>query len=186
MRFSFSWPVLGLLIERQSYGYELMQRFERVFGDTLVLSGPKPIYQALEELHDRGLVERVQGDVSADAPPRRPNIHYGATEQGMHAYKAWLLEQAAEQRRRSVMFTRQLAMLEPEKALEVIDRYERDCVTETDETASKTERDGDVGNRLEDEDERLALGVRLSWIEYARGELEELVAKRASDDDAEQ
>jgi DNA-binding PadR family transcriptional regulator len=184
MRFSFSWPILGLLIERSSYGYELMHRFERVYGDTLQLSGPKRIYEALEELYDRGLIEQVQADEPAPGPPRRPKVNYCASEKGIAAYQEWLVAEISDKHQRSWFFARQLAMLEPEAALGVIDRYERECVEEAHDAAT---RDATVAHegveglveRLANEDERLVLGVSLSWLEYARRELTALVEQRA-------
>jgi DNA-binding PadR family transcriptional regulator len=178
MRFSTSWPLLGLLIERPSYGYELMQRFKRVYGDTLTLSGARPIYQAIEELSDLGFIEHVEG-AEAEAPSRRPRIHYCPTDKGMRAYSAWLVAEAAERRRQALLFARELSMLGPEHALEVIDRYEDEYATAAEEMAARKRRGGqDVAGRLVDEEERLAIGRRLAWAQYARGELEALAALR--------
>jgi DNA-binding PadR family transcriptional regulator len=169
--------VLGLLIERPSYGYELVQRFERVYGDTLAMSAAKRIYEALEQLSDRGLIEVRPPAAAAGAPPRRPRINYGATTEGRRAYEAWLVAEVAEQRRQSLLFAQQLSMLTPEKALEVIDRYEQECVTAAEEAG---ESEGpEVSDRLESEEERLSLQTRLLWIDYARRELEALSAERA-------
>ena len=50
MRSPVNWAVLGLTIERPSYGYEILQRFERNYGELLKLSSPSQIYKALDSL----------------------------------------------------------------------------------------------------------------------------------------
>jgi DNA-binding PadR family transcriptional regulator len=182
LRSSIAWALLGLVIERPSYGYELIQRFRRTYGETLVLSGANQIYTALDQLKRRSLIEEVSDPGSQQTPARRPKPHYRATEDGMHAYEEWLLVQIEEERQRQRMFARQLAMLEPKAALEVIDRYEEECLTDAEETSpAQTEREG-VANRLADQDEQLTLEARLSWIRYAREELADLQDEDANEE----
>jgi DNA-binding PadR family transcriptional regulator len=179
MRSSIGWALLGLVIERPSYGYELVQRFQRTYGETLVLSSRKRIYTALETLRVRSLIEEVE---SAPQPRalRQPKPHYRATPQGIRAYQEWLFLQLEEERQRQRMFVRQLAMLEPEAALGVIERYEQECLEDTREGPAEATERGGIAERLAEEDEHLALGVRLSWIEYARKELNALIAQQDS------
>ncbi len=184
MRSPFGWALLGLLIERPSYGYELLQRFQRVYGDMLALSGVSRIYEALEELQGHSLIEEFEPGTPEATLSRQPKPHYRATEKGIAGYQDWLVAQIGEERRRQWLFARQLGMLEPEAALEVIDHSE----TENLEAATKTtESQGEqpapegtsgLAKRLADEEERLALGVRLSWTEYARRELRALIKER--------
>ena len=58
MRSPINWALLGLVIQRPSYGYELVQRFERTYEDALELSSPSQVYTALDALSaqvaDRG------------------------------------------------------------------------------------------------------------------------------------
>lgn len=176
MRFSFSWPLLGLVIERSSYGYELISRFERIYGEILRVTADRRVYDALEELEDRGLIEQVRGAETPDHAPRRPRVHYRATEQGRLAYQEWLVAEINQERERARLFARQLTMLEPQAALEVLDRYERECleesaIVEATEPGAEGGVSGGLVERLTHEDERLALGVKLSWFEYARRQL---------------
>jgi DNA-binding PadR family transcriptional regulator len=188
------WELLGLLIERPSYGYELIQRFERIYEDVLALSSVARIYNGLEALSARGLIEEIPSEVAEPPMARQPKHHYRATATGLRAYEEWLIARAIEERRRSHLFARQLVMLEPEAALEVIARYEVECLEETGETAGADDEEqgrqerrnkpggageGTVAERLAAEDQRLALGVRLSWFEYVRRELRALIEERA-------
>lgn len=181
------WALLGLVIERPSYGYELLQRFQRIYGDLLALTSVARIYNALESLSGGGLIEETPESVREAALTRQPKHHYRATGEGVRAYEEWLVARASEERRRSSLFARQLAMLEPEDALEVIERYEFESLEARGEVAQATDEeppaDGASGfaKRLAQEDERLVLGVRLSWIEYARTELKALIEERAEE-----
>src|SRR5580692_904308 len=124
MRSPVNWAVLGLMIERPSYGYEILQRFERNYGDLLKLSSPSQIYTALDSLVDRGMIEATR-EPSPGVSSRQPRLHYRATEEGISSYQEHLMGQAEEDRRRSSLFARELAALAPEAALAVLDRYEQ-------------------------------------------------------------
>jgi DNA-binding PadR family transcriptional regulator len=176
IRSSLAWALLGVVIESPGHGYELARRFKRVYGDTLALSYHKNVYRLLETLHAHDLIEETApGPDEKPARNRLPKPHYRATEHGQRAYEEWLLGQIEEERQRQRIFTRQLAMLEPQAALEVIERYEEECLAEANDPAvAETERDS-VAHRLADQDEQLALEARLSWIRYARRELTALV-----------
>jgi DNA-binding PadR family transcriptional regulator len=185
MRSSIAWALLGLVIERPSYGWELVQRFRRAYGDTLALSSSARIYIALDSLIAHSLIEEISVEITDagqdSARMRRPKPHYRASKEGVRAYEEWLLLQIEEHRQRQRLFTRQLAMLEPNAALEVIDRYEQECLAETDEVSpAQTEREG-VAKRLADEDEHLSLEAQLEWIRYARHELTVLVKELPAD-----
>lgn len=184
MRSPVSWALLGLVIQRPSYGYELVQRFERTFGDSLELSSPSQVYTALDTLMRRALIEEVRLTAEEAGVVRQPKPHYRATSEGIRSYQEWLIAQVREQRRRSRLFARQLAALDPQAALEVIDRYEQACLQEAGSTSLAVvsgSMDGPAGlaARLVSEEERLAVDASLSWIEYARRELGALAPGRA-------
>lgn len=179
IRSSLAWTLLGLVIEQPSYGYELVQRFRRVYGETPALNSVSNVYKLLETLHAHELIEEsAPGPDEKPARNRMPKPQYCATEQGVRSYAEWLLVQLAEARQRQRLFARQLAMLEPHSALELMDRFEEECLIEADElTPAQTEQEV-VAGRLADRDEELALGARLSWIKFAREELEELIGEQ--------
>jgi DNA-binding PadR family transcriptional regulator len=174
------WALIGLLIERSSYGYELAQRFERTYGGLLRLSGVSYVYTALDALKRRALIEEVE--VGDDDDRRMPRVHYRVTGQGVRAYQERLLSQMREDDRRSRLLARQLALLvpEPELALAILDRYERDCLEEAEESPAVAarivprERRAAVAARLAAEERRLSLDARLAWVGYARRELKAL------------
>lgn len=179
MRSPVNWALLGLVIERPSYGYELAQRFESVYGDMLHVSSASHIYTALNALQSRAMIEEVSGRRSAPSGPgRQPKPHYCATELGLRSYRERLVAQMREDRSRSQLFVRQLAVFtrEPGSALEVLERYEQLCLQEAGRTpirppdSAPADLGSELVSRLTSEENRLAAGARLSWVEYARRE----------------
>ena len=182
VRSPVSWAIVGLVIQRPSYGYELTQRFERCYGDSLELSSNSQIYTALDTLSRKGLLEEFvpQGDPAH--PGRQPKPHYRATPAGIKGHSDWLVSLLCQERRRSRVFARQLAVLPLADGLRVIDLCEQACLK--DAAGARLARGEntatvDLVARLLSEDERVALAARLAWIEFARGELQALDAPGA-------
>ncbi len=178
-----NWALLGLVIERPSYAYELARRFEREYRGALALSSTSHVYTALDALRRRSLIEEVPGTRVG----RQPKPRYRATAEGVEGYLEWLVGQIREDRRRQRLFVLELASLthNPEMALGIIARYERACLEEAQEIPMPPD-DGapaDVGSdfiaRLLSEENRLALKAKLSWLEYARQELHVIAHARA-------
>jgi DNA-binding PadR family transcriptional regulator len=177
MQSAVHWALLGLVIERPSYGYELAQRFEQAYAGMLQLSGISYVYTALDTLRARGMIEEIPGTRGG----RQPKPRYRATNEGIRSYKERLIVQMDEEFRRSRLFARQLAALarEPELALEVIERYAQACLEEAGHTPLPArEPVGDLApglaGRLVSEERRLAIEARLPWIDYARREFKAL------------
>jgi DNA-binding PadR family transcriptional regulator len=184
MRSPVNWALLGLVIERPSYGYELARRFERVYGDVQHVSGDSHIYKALDALEGRSLTRGTpEARVASSGTDRQPKRHYRATATGEHSYREQLIEQMREDRRRSQMLVRQLAVYtsEPLVALEILESIEAACVEEAVRAPIPSPPDGspvDVGSelieRLAAEESRLAMEAKLPWFMYARREFRAL------------
>jgi DNA-binding PadR family transcriptional regulator len=175
MRSPVNWALLGLIIERPSYAYDLAQRFERRYGATLPLSNVGHIYTALGALGDRGLAEEIPGTRQG----RQPRPRYRATEQGLAEYRDWLVSQVCEESRRRELFVLALAPLagEANQLLEVIERCEHAALQAGLSTPIAADQESidpvsTLMRQLIDEQNRLAVGARLAWIEYLRGEIE--------------
>lgn len=185
-----NWAVLGLLTARPGYGYQLRQRFADAYEDELPLRSESHIYTALNELARRGLIEEVTGaDVLLSGTDRQPRTNYRATVEGARAYREWMLAQVGEDRRRSRLFVRQLAVFahEPDAALQVLERYEHECLSEAAHAPVVLAGDSHVKPsglvaRLIAEESRLAMEARLPWVEYARETFRSLM--RRSDEPA--
>jgi len=179
MRSPIGWGVLGLLIERTGYGYDLVNRFERTYRDTIELSSPSQIYKALTALEDRGLIEKLPPRQPPLEELRQPKPHYRATAAGLRGYEDWLLVQVTQERQRSSLFAIQLAMLEPRAALELLDRCEQTYLAQQQTPAGGDPALGGaspLARRLVAEVKRLEAGQTLKWTEYARRELQAAIA----------
>src|ERR1022692_333686 len=87
MQSPVNWALLGLVIERPSYAYELAQRFERTYQAALTLSSISHVYTALAALRSRSLIEELPGTRAG----RQPKPHYRATAKGLQDYGQWLI-----------------------------------------------------------------------------------------------
>ncbi len=182
MQSAVHWALLGLVIERPSYGYELAQRFESAYEGMLQLSGVSYVYTALDTLQSRGMIEEIAGTRTG----RQPKPRYRATADGVRNYQERLILQIREDFRRSRLFARQLAVLarEPEMALDVIERYGQACLAEAGEIPLPApcedceDAAAGLASRLISEERRLAIESRLPWIDYARREFKALAAGR--------
>jgi DNA-binding PadR family transcriptional regulator len=171
------------VIERPSYAYKLAQRFDRTYSGALSLSSTSHVYTALRALLDRRLIEEVPGSGTG----RQPKPCYRATSQGLEHYQQWLVGQLGEERRRQRLFAMELAALmsEPELARTVIDGYEQECLREAGQsTLAGADRPDDAPSalaaRLASEENRLAVGARLAWVQYLRRELRQITERRSA------
>ncbi len=179
MRSLVNWALLGLVIDRPSYAYELAQRFDRQYADALSLSSVSHVYTALSTLENRSLIEELEGTRTG----RQPKPHYRATARGIAEYRDWLVAQITEERQRQRLLVLQLGTLtrNPQAALEILARYEQSCL----ELAGKlplgapVEPDSaaELTGRLIAEEGRLAIGAKLAWVQYARQEFKALAAR---------
>jgi DNA-binding PadR family transcriptional regulator len=181
MQSPVNWALLGVVIERPSYAYELAQRFDRTYDGALSLSSTSHVYTALRSLLERNLIEEFPGAGTG----RQPKPGYRATSEGVVHYQRWLVGQLAEERRRQRLFAMQLAALmsNPELARKVIDGYEQECLQEVSDAALGADRADrarlQLAERLASEENRLALGARLAWVQYLRRELRALAVRKS-------
>jgi DNA-binding PadR family transcriptional regulator len=198
MRSAVNWAVLGLVIERPSYGYELFQRLERRYSG--VLDPPiSQIYAALNALERAQLIEPLPraapGKASdAGAAPtarRQPKVHYRATAGGTRAFRSWVAEQMRDDPQHVELLRRiagaaatgydRVAAMR-----ELVDAYERACVAEASRLPLPPARSGATPAVAAGElVERLVLGARrglldahFAWIDYARKEIDAFDATR--------
>jgi DNA-binding PadR family transcriptional regulator len=187
VRSRVNWAVLGLVIERPSYGYELSQRFERRFGDVLDVQRSH-IYAALNALQQELMIEPLPLPPDAHLQ-RQPKIHYRATAKGASAFRAWLSGQLREDPSQTALLERLVAtgVGRTQVMLEILDRYEHACfeeagklpLTDRGATAGESCPNGDeLMRRLVIEARRYALESQLMWLEYARKEIRAFAALR--------
>ncbi len=186
MRSTINWVVLGLVIERQGYAYDLVQRCDRDYGDVVKVSSESQVYAGLNSMLEKGLIEEVPGSRTVrPGASRQPKPAYRATRSGILAYEAWLATQADGERRQAQLFIRQLAgfaQREPDAALEIVARYEQSCLDRVVEPVATTADPGGSSARLRArltrEQERQFEGARLSVAQFARREVKALLDGR--------
>lgn len=87
-RLSTKHAVLGLMIERPSYGYNLQQRI----GERLGFLGlaESAVYKTLERLELDGWVEEVGEKQTGRTRRGAPRVLYQATPEGVQSFKSWM------------------------------------------------------------------------------------------------
>ncbi len=181
MHSSVNWALLGLIIERPSYAYELARRFERTYDGAITLSSVSHVYTALANLRERGLVEEVR----ISGPEPRAKRRYRASALGEEEHARWLIGGVAEERKRQRVLSVQLGALaqDPQRAMAVLDNYEQACMAEiAAASAGGAEEQGPgvtrLVARLAGEETRLSVAAKLKWAHYARAQLAALAAPR--------
>lgn len=187
-----NWAVLGLVIERPSYGYELFQRLERRYGG--VLEPPiSQIYAALNALERAALIEPLPEEAPMVEPDdglrpaarRQPKVHYRATASGARAFREWVAEQMREDPHhvellRRIAGTAAAGVDRTGTMRDLVDAYERACVEEASQLPLPPARDaatpaaaaGELVERLVLAARRGLLDAHFAWIAYARTEIE--------------
>jgi DNA-binding PadR family transcriptional regulator len=79
--------VLGLLIERQSYGHELANRLDERLGPGFGVSAGA-IYGSLKTLKDDGHIEVVKRVRRGE----QMRVYYGSTHEGVQHFESWMEE----------------------------------------------------------------------------------------------
>lgn len=175
------WLVLGLLIEQPSHGYELCQRYRSRFGALLPMSVPR-VYGALDKLRDERMIEQVSLK-SAQSAPRQHMMRrtYRATRAGVKAYHSWVAERMSDdfQRPQLLGLIASAGVLDVDAVLEVIDRYDRECMEELRTLGTGSERVEGGSSSLEEltdelvrDQRRRELAARHDWAVHARRTLE--------------
>jgi DNA-binding PadR family transcriptional regulator len=178
MKSPVNWALLGLIIEREGYAFELARRFEGTYRDALPLSSTSHIYTALGVLERRSLVEQVPDTRTG----RQPKPSYRATAVGVEGYAQWLVGYVGEDRRRQVLLVLGLSALagKPDWLAEILDRLERAWRSPQNETTPFTidgapaSPRGELVARILTEENELTVAAKLSWVRQARQALADL------------
>lgn len=170
------YTVLGLLIEKPSYGYEVSERLERRFGDLVEGSSQSNIYAVLKRLEREAMIERTGIEV-ASGTEGRPRIYFRATGNGAGLFRGWLAERMRDDQGRSELLRRLVALgvRRVDAMLEVIDRYEQECMEaqravkpEQEGSSPTADRETELIKDLLAEERRRTLAAQVGWADYAR------------------
>jgi len=89
-RLSTKHAVLGLMIDRPSYGYNLQQQIANRLG--FLGLAESTVYKTLERLEQDGWVEEVGQKQVGGTRRGAPRILYRATPKGVISFKSWMAE----------------------------------------------------------------------------------------------
>lgn len=184
MKAGTKYAVLGLLLERPSYGYEVLVRFRRAFDAGQWAISPQGLYAALDRLERDGLIEPAAEQATA-LSRRQPKTPYRVTADGARELRSFLETPMNPDPSRAEFLVRlQCAVSKDTDALlRLLDGYEHACLDELGRigadarNGSEAAQLGRLVERLALEDRRLGLQARLTWIEFARQELRGVAAE---------
>jgi DNA-binding PadR family transcriptional regulator len=178
---SAKYAVLGLVIERPGYGYQLAQRLEDRFGSSGF--APSGVYSALDQLSRDDLV-RSAGEMGA-GPTRRaaPRTIYEATEEGIEHFEAWMLAASPAPPLRDELHMK-IGLCRPSNLPRLIDMVygqELACMGRLRDLKQRAEEDrADVREwatlmrTLARDAEAAMWNARIEWLQSARELLEQL------------
>lgn len=169
-----TYAVLGLLLERPSYGYELLVRFRRAFDVVAWGLTPQGLYASLDRLERDGLIEPADRR-PRDASRRQPRTPYRVTTAGARELERFLAEPIGADPSRAELLVRVqcIAARDADALLRMLDGYEATCLDELGRLGGAVRATaGDaLLERLALEERRLGVQARLRWIDFARREL---------------
>lgn len=190
--------VLGELMRRRGYGYQLHDRLRDVLGDVFGFSDTV-VYPALQALAQRGLIVEVDRIPSRRddhwANQRNPRIIYEATPAGERHYREWI---AAPTRKSPLREELHLKLIGAGPAelpllLDALDSVEDDCCKRLAEIAARPlmerhpggARSGALGSILVQDALVSHLQTTLEWVERSRAGISNLAASVARKPDPE-
>ena len=178
---SAKYAVLGLVIERPGYGYQLAQRLEERFGCSEF--APSGVYSALDQLSRDSLI-RSAGEMGGGSSRRAaPRTIYEATREGVDHFEAWMLEASPTPPLRDELHMK-IALCRPRdlpRLIDVVRGQELACIgrlrdlrERSDEDPSDPQEWSSLMRTLARDAEVAVWNARIEWLQSARELLEQL------------
>jgi len=120
--------VLGLVIERPGYGYDLARRLQERFGSSGF--APTGVYSALDQLTSEALVRSAGRRDNGANERAAPRTIYEATPKGIDRFEEWMLRSSSLAPVRDELYMK-LALSKPHnlsRLIELAQAQEEDCL----------------------------------------------------------
>ncbi len=173
--------VLGLVIERPGYGYELARRLQERFGSSGF--APTGVYSALDQLSSDELVRSAgsRGDVSNERAA--PRTIYEATPKGVDRFEEWMLGGSSLAPVRDELYMK-IALSRPHnlpRLIELARSQEEECLARLEDLKGPVMRSRrsprawpEVAVLLVRDAEIRQLQARVEWLQKARAIMDKL------------
>lgn len=165
-RMSARHALLGLLVDRPGYPYQLADRLHTRLGSGWKINSGQ-LYQTIDKLEEERLIERV-GEATEEAVRGRRHI-YAITDAGMTEFTEWLARPLGPGRLQRWTLILKIAFGGPEQAedtLRVIDAREGDCVARMTQISSERDKELPAHWALAEQTVyRLSLNADLAQVE---------------------
>jgi DNA-binding PadR family transcriptional regulator len=159
--------LLGLLLHRPAYRYQLGNRLQGLLGPAWRINSGQ-LYRTIKRLEEDGLIVRV--DDAADDHDDQDRHVFAITDHGAQEFERWFEDSTSDTRllRRPLLV--KITLAGPERlgsALGQIDAYEQACASRLKELLREQEGIPVAGSRVLADDEflRFALSGDISYIE---------------------
>jgi DNA-binding PadR family transcriptional regulator len=178
---SAKYAVLGLVIERPGYGYQLAQRLEERFGSSEF--APSGVYSALDQLSRDSFI-RSAGEMGGGNSRRAaPRTIYEATPEGTDHFAAWMLEASPTPPLRDELHMK-IALCRPRdlpRLIEIVRGQELACMGRLSDLKQRADEDppnahewSSLMRTLSRDAEVAVWNARIEWLQSARELLEQL------------
>ncbi len=146
---SMKYAVLGMLIERRGYGYDLANRLQRRLGP-----GFRAAYGAVYVSLDQLAKEQLVAESKRVQVGRQVKVYYAATPAGEERFRAWMREAPSREPLRGELYLKlavahgdDLSLLRDE-----LERLERECLRDIEAQTAQIDAHDDGGDPLRWED----------------------------------
>jgi DNA-binding PadR family transcriptional regulator len=167
--------VLGLVIERPGYGYDLARRLRERFGSSGF--APTGVYSALDQLSSEELVRSVGARPGGANERAAPRTIYEATPKGIDRFEGWMLDDSSLAPVRDELYMK-IALSRPRnlsRLIELTQAQEQDCLALLQQLREPSGRPqgrpkawSDVAVLLVRDAEIKQLQARIEWLQKAR------------------
>ena len=178
--------VLGLVIERPGYGYDLARRLQERFGSSGF--APTGVYSALDQLSSEALVRSAGSRAGSTNERAAPRTIYEATPKGVDRFEEWMLGCSSLAPVRDELYMK-IALSKPHnlsRLIELAQTQEEDCLARLEalRQPAGSARGGprawsDVAVLLVRDAEIKQMQARIEWLQKARAIMEKLNGAQA-------